>query len=203
MKKNSLAAMAVIAAGSLALVSCSEAPFLGDWESSPAPISNPLPQQATGTAVTGLTFLKAEDNTAGKTTFSQEYDIKHTTVTAEGMTFDVHVTGTATASGTWTYDVDDDDDLLLTFDDASVSVDISGTELTYRGDQDSLLVTAAQDSLQRSLSTEWNRSIEDLFRRDLVRYGVISDIERARDKNTITFEIENPEQKIVMRRIAK
>lgn len=200
MKKSTLSILGA-AAMVISLASCSgEAPFLGQWEGSPKTIQEGLPPTATGTSTASIHFMEGTDKTAGKVTLEQDIDLRQSIPYDNGMNFEIHVAGKVSTEGRWTYDVDDDDDLLLTFDANTIKVDIDTNEVVCNEAADNEKIKAACDELKEKGLPMWKSAMEGIFRHDLSRYAVISDISKGKDGNTLTFEIEQPEEQVVMQR---
>ena len=185
----------------IAMSGCAkDAPFIGDWETAPVAIEQGIPPTSTGTAATSIAFMHGDDNTGGKVTLSQDYDIRQHVGYGSGMTFEVHVAGTATVDGAWTYDVDDDDDLLLTFNPATMKLDIDTNEVVCNEASENEAVKAACDTLKAQGLPMWKMTMEDLLRRQMSHFSVVEDVELAKDKNTLSIDLENPDRKLVLTR---
>lgn len=157
------------------LSACSSGPDIaGKWQAkNPGDVTLSLPQAALATSLTTIEFQKDQSKSEGPVTFTNSYDITPAGGTAA-------VTATASATGHWETDVDDQDDLVISYDMASIKVDVAG---------DSAAVAI------------WRPEVERLFRADLSRYGVMEDVEIDRSRSLMSLELNNPEQKVYFSKV--
>lgn len=170
-----MAAAAALCAGAI-FTSCDSTPDIaGQWRSNnPEDITVKAPMASMASSVTTLEFQRDQSKGQGTVTLSDSYEI-----TAAGQT-GVTVSGTASVNGRWETDVDDQDDLVLTYDMATLKVDLSG---------DSASVAV------------WRPEVERLFRADINRFSVVEDVEVNKGATMMTLEVKAPETKLHFRKV--
>lgn len=205
MKKiNGLAGGACVALCAVAFMSCArDNAFVGEWKAtSPVDVAERVPGAVAATVQPVITFADGGDRSGGSVTMTGDIDVLRDVMpTGQDGTVRVSGKGSFTVSGHWSYDVDDHDDLLLDFDYGSLAVkfDKAGIELSGPG-----AVAVKDDMHDVFAATEavsMSQEIKVVLGSELSRYGVIKDVEVSKDRNTLSFEIESPEQDLRFRAV--
>ena len=202
MKKYAFLLTAAAAVGFIFGACSHEAPFLGEWEGNPQQIAAYIDGSGAMNAVTTISFMEGTAKSEGKVDLAQDYTVQRTIEYKPGVPFTVNAKGKSTASGRWTTDVDDADDLLLVFDDAAVKAEIADLQITCPEALMNPETQAACDSISKVIRPQLTAEFESAFRRDMSRYAVISDIKVVKNTGMISFEIQQPEEDVTMRRVA-
>lgn len=171
---SGIVAMAAI----ICLASCKDnKDYAGVWQAkNPVDITAKMPTAANASYVTTIELQNNQQLTDGTVKFSDQYDISERDSVGAITT----LTAVASVDGRWQKDVDDQDDLLMTFDMASIKIDVNG---------DSVKVAA------------WRPEIERVFRENIARYSVVEDLDIKDNGKLMKLEIENPDTKLFFDRV--
>lgn len=187
----------------VAMSSCSKNDeFVGSWQSvSPVDITRQLPEAANGTSLVSVTF---GPNTGQGGDFEMSSLVEATQGIVENpgyvAGYEVSVAATATISGKWMYEPGEDDDLIINFDQNSFKVDVDKDGVTFRQNQIDGVQEPVTDSLTTVTVNLWKQQISSAMRKEFNRYTRINDV-KVKDSSTLKFEIDNPEQTFVFRKI--
>lgn len=202
--KNSYIIAACAALSATILSGCSKkAEFIGTWQSiAPTDITTLLPSAARGSATTTLTFTLDDTGKGGDveatSLIEASQGVESGVAISEG--YEVSVAATSTVKGKWIYAPDEDDDILVTFTPNTLIVNVDPDGVTFRQN----VITEAQqpvtDSLATATATIWQNEIASAMQKEYGRLSRIDDI-KVKDKTTLKFEVENPEQDLYFRRI--
>lgn len=198
MKKGSFI-LAGISVATLCIASCSNSDkVVGTWQSTaPVDISRQLQAGGTATAANTITFDSLEGRT-GQVTITSLIDITQPVVGNPMLEsgYEVSIAATATIQGVWSYEDSEKDDIVIAFNPNSFKVDVDPAGVTFRQN----IVTGAQDPVNDSITAEtanlWYRAISTAMRHEFMRYSRLDDI-KMKDKNTLKFEISDPEQELI------
>ncbi len=181
------------AAAAALMASCSDNPkFIGQWTSTaPYDMAQDLPVSIAGAQLT-LDFAAGEQSkSAGPVTLSSVIDL---TQPVQGDTafvepYEVSVTANSTVAGTW-MTVDDDDDLVLSFDLATLNVNVDNDGVAFSQN----ILTGAQqpllDSLTAATSQRWQSLLTTAVKRQLAEFAQLEDVEVTNKGNLLSFEIK-------------
>lgn len=171
---SGIVAMAAI----IFLASCKDnKDYAGVWQAkNPVDITAKMPAAANASYVTTIELQNNQQLTDGTVKLSDRYDISERDSVGAITT----LTAVASVDGRWQKDVDDQDDLLMTFDMASIKIDVNG---------DSVKVAA------------WRPEIERVFRENIARYSVVEDLDIKDNGKLMKLEIENPDTKLFFDRV--
>lgn len=187
------------------LASCSSDPgFIGSWKSNASvDMTSKIPGASAARYVSGISFAEGTGGADGKVVLSSDFQVTKIVTSDNPESFyEVNVKGTATVDGTWSVDVDDTDDLLLALDYSTMKVNITPADVTVAGPMAEKFTPEQIDSVLNSAADACRRELTGVMSADFARYSVIDDMEVAKDKKSIEFEINRPETEVRMVRTA-
>lgn len=205
MKKiKGLAGGACVALCAVAFMSCArDNAFVGEWKATaPVDMAPRVPGAAAATVQPVITFADGGDRSGGNVTITGDIDVLRDVMpTGQDGTVRVSGKGSFTVSGHWSYDVDDHDDLLLDLDYGSLAVrfDKAGIELSGPGAV--AMKDDMRDAFAATEAVSMSQEIKVVLGSELARYSVIKDVEVGKDRTTLSFEIESPEQDLRFRAV--
>ena len=199
MKKN-LTLVAAAGMVVLALASCSKKDqFVGTWQAmSPVNISAGIPAASDAHSLTSVTF-GAQGDVMLSSIINATQPVYENYGALQG--YEVSVAATATVKGKWAYVPGEDDDLVLTFDQNSLNVDVDSNGVTFRQNMTDGEQQPVTDSLTAATVAIWKQQFTSAMRNEIMRYSRLDDVKTTKDGQTLKFEIENPEQDLVFRRV--
>ena len=185
----------LIIAGLAALCcACSDSPrFIGSWLSSaPTEYNSPMPQNSSVSFITGIDFQQGENSTSGPLVLTSLIDISQqlpadSLVIAEP--YDVSIAASTSLKGTWTMMDDDEIAIAVDFNTFQVNVDKNG--VTFSQNILTRADAATVDSLTQVSINSWKKEITRAWKHELSRMQRFEDVEVSRDRNMLTFEVEN------------
>lgn len=191
-KYTTLLASGAIAA-MMAMTACSgkEPEFIGNWQSAqPLDVTTYFPGANSAVKDMDIDFVTNQEYTGGPITVSNHYRITYplTVDSLPNGKYTASFTVNAKCEGTWTFDVDDSDDLLIryNYDGLSVTLDPESIQVAP---SDPIALRQA-----RSHSEAWKMDVREAFRRDLLHFSSIDDVDVSKDRNSMKLEVQDPKE---------
>lgn len=162
---------ALVCGAAVAFSSCSdksENSIVGCWKGgAPWSVTANVDGAKQANVTVGFDFKSGEKPDAGTFTMTCDYNV---TPVAEGNDSVAPYTAKATVKGTWTCSADDKDEYNLAFDQNSLNVE--GVNAPYLA------------------------PVTDATLNSLARFQKLDDVEVSADGKSLSFEIQNPEEKV-------
>lgn len=194
-----------LVAGLATLSSCSKNnDFVGVWTSTtPEDITAVVPAASSATSMMSISFVEdANKKDGGSVALSTIINVNQPVNNgAVGLDapYEVNVAATASLGGTWIFEEDSDDDLILSLDLNTLKVNVDKNGVTFTQN----MLTGAQqpqiDSLTSVTAEVWKNQLTQALTKEFSRYRKLDDV-KVHKGQVLTFEIENPETTIQMRK---
>lgn len=204
-KKYSLIIGLGLIIGASGLASCSKtSDFLGVWTSTtPEDITTSVPAASSATSLVSISFVEGTGkNDGGSVALTSIINVNQP-VTGSPMSmnqpYEVNVAATASLGGTWIYEEGSDDDLLLSLDLSTLKVNVDNNGVTFTQN----MLTGAQqpqiDSLTTVTAELWKNQLTQAMTKEFSRFKKLDDV-KVHKGQVLTFEIQNPELTLQMRK---
>lgn len=194
-----------LAAGLATLSSCSKNnDFVGVWTATtPEDITAVVPAASSATSMMSISFVEdANKKDGGSVALSTIINVSQPVNSGTAgfdAPYEVNVAATASLGGTWIFEEDSDDDLILSLDLNTLKVNVDNNGVTFTQN----MLTGAQqpqiDSLTSVTAEVWKNQLTQALTKEFSRYRKLDDV-KVHKGQVLTFEIENPETTIQMRR---
>lgn len=204
-KKYSLIIGLGLIIGVSGLASCSKtSDFLGVWTSTtPEDITASVPAASSATSLVSISFVEGTGNKDGGSVALTSIINVNQPVSGSPISmnqpYEVNVAATASLGGTWIYEEGSDDDLLLSLDLSTLKVNVDNNGVTFTQN----MLTGAQqpqiDSLTTVTAELWKNQLTQAMTKEFSRFKKLDDV-KVHKGQVLTFEIQNPELTLQMRK---
>lgn len=151
-----------------------------------------MPQNSSVSFITGIDFQQGENSTSGPLVLTSLIDISQQ-LPADSLLisepYDVSIAASTSLKGTWTMMDDDEIAIAVDFNTFQVNVDKNG--VTFSQNILTRADAATVDSLTQVSINSWKKEITRAWKHELSRMQRFEDVEVSRDRNMLTFEVEN------------
>lgn len=179
---------AVLAAG---LVSCSDDDkILGEWLGAPTRVN--IGGTADTQVTPRLTFTAGQDASEGSITIASDIAILDVIPSNDSLVspYEISVAGTAEIKGT--YRVADDDEILINLDNASLTVNIPSSAISFDESRfTQRLVPEQIEGHKTQIARRYESRVRHTLGVELLRYSRLDDVKF--DKDLLTCEIDDRE----------
>lgn len=179
---------AVLAAG---LVSCSDDDkILGEWLGAPTRVN--IGGTADTQVTPRLTFVAGQDASEGSVTIASDIAILDVIPSNDSLVspYEISVAGTAEIKGT--YRVADDDEILINLDNASLTVNIPSSAISFDESQfTQRLIPEQIKGRKTEIARRYETRVRHTLGVELLRYSRLDDV--TFDKDLFTCEIDDRE----------
>lgn len=179
---------AVLAAG---LASCSDDDkILGEWLGAPTRVN--IGGTADTQVTPRLTFVAGQDASEGSVTIASDIAILDVIPSNDSLVspYEISVAGTAEIKGT--YRVADDDEILISLDNASLTVNIPSSAIRFDESQfTQRLIPEQIEGRKAEIARRYETRVRHTLGVELLRYSRLDDVKF--DKDLLTCEIDDRE----------
>ncbi len=179
---------AVLAAG---LASCSDDDkILGEWLGAPTRVN--IGGTADTQVTPRLTFVAGQDASEGSVTIASDIAILDVIPSNDSLVspYEISVAGTAEIKGT--YRVADDDEVLISLDNASLTVNIPSSAISFDESQfTQRLIPEQIEGRKTEIARRYETRVRHTLGVELLRYSRLDDV--TFDKDLFTCEIDDRE----------
>lgn len=204
-KKYSLIIGLGLIIGASGLASCSKTTdFFGVWTSTtPEDITASVPAASSATSLVSISFVEGTGNKDGGSVALTSIINVNQPVSGSPLSmnqpYEVNVAATASLGGTWIYEEGSDDDLLLSLDLSTLKVNVDNNGVSFTQN----MLTGAQqpqiDSLTTVTAELWKNQLTQAMTKEFSRFKKLDDV-KVHKGQVLTFEIQNPELTLQMRK---